>query len=152
VPHAAVHVEAVALGLARRGVGDVGVQRMPVIRSLRRAVRPLDPGTGGQIEAHDPLQFDLVDVSGTNQYKVKPLAFVSTATPPIFLVCRAALVEAVLDVDGADEPAEVAGFAGDELPHPAARSAAAVRPAAARRQPGVCFPSGSLVALLRRCS
>ena len=57
------------------------------------------PGTGGQNEAHDPVQFDAVDVSGTNQYKVKPLAFVSTATPPIVVVFRAALVEAVLDAD-----------------------------------------------------
>jgi hypothetical protein len=91
-------------------------------------------------------------VSGTNQYKVKPLAFVSTATPPIVAVFRAALVEALLDVDGADELlagadelAEAAGFAGDEPPHPAARSAAAARPAAAHRQPCVCCLGGRSV-------
>jgi hypothetical protein len=87
----------------------------------------------------------LVDVSGTNQYKVKPLAFVSTGTPPIVMVFRAALVEAGPDADGADELAtgadelaEVAGFDDDELPHPAARSAAAARPAAAHGQPCMC--------------
>src|SRR5690242_9707170 len=37
--------------------------------------------TGGQSWAQLPLQFDLVLVSGTNQYMVKPLALVSTVTP-----------------------------------------------------------------------
>jgi hypothetical protein len=116
------------------------------------------PFTGGQIEAHDPLQFDLVEVSGTNQYKVWPAASVTTATPPIFVVLRVAAVEAALDeaaevdgaadvdgaaaeVDGAAEVLEVAGFAGAELPQPAASSAAAGRPAAAHRQPRAC-PGG----------
>ncbi len=103
------------------------------------------PATGGQSEAHDPLQFDLVGVSGTNQYKVKPFALVSTAVLPIVVVFRAALM-AALDVDGTDglveevdELGEVAGFVGDELAHPAARSAAATRPGAAHRTPCACF-------------
>jgi len=110
------------------------------------------PCTGGQYVAHDPLQFDLVDVSGTNQYKVRPMAFVSTATPPIVVVFRAALLEAVPDADGADELlagadelAEVAGFVDDDELHPAARSAAAARPAAAHRQRGVCCLGGRSV-------
>ena len=47
------------------------------------------PVTGGQNPAHEPLQLDLVAVSGTNQYSVKPLALVSTVTPPMFAVFRA---------------------------------------------------------------
>jgi hypothetical protein len=107
------------------------------------------PGAGGQYVVHDPLQFDLVDVSGTNQYKVRPLAFVSTATPPIVVVFRAALVEAEPDADGADELAGVAGFDDDdddELPHPAARSATAARPATVHRQPCACCLGGRPVA------
>src|SRR5215831_21025429 len=42
VPHTAVEVQAVALRLARYAVGDVGVERMPVIGRLCRAVGPLD--------------------------------------------------------------------------------------------------------------
>jgi hypothetical protein len=111
------------------------------------------PGTGGQYVVHDPLQFDLVDVSGTNQYKVRPLAFVTTATPSIVVVFRAALVEAVPDADGADELAAGAdelAEVDDELLHPAARSAAAARPAAAspaagHRQPCVCCLDGRSV-------
>src|SRR5207247_1419899 len=38
VPHAAVEVQAVALGLPRCAVGDVGIERVPVIGRLHRAV------------------------------------------------------------------------------------------------------------------
>jgi hypothetical protein len=116
------------------------------------------PGTGGQNEAHDPLQFDLLEVSGTNQYKVCPLALVSTATPPIVLVVRAALVAAVPDedgaadlLDGADDLVEAAVLAGDEVEHPAAKRAAAARPAAAHRETCARCPGGSAVTLLREC-
>src|SRR5580700_8038880 len=45
------------------------------------------PVTGGQFCAQVPLHFDVVDVSGANEYSVKPLLLVSTVTPPIFAVC-----------------------------------------------------------------
>jgi 3-(3-hydroxy-phenyl)propionate hydroxylase len=48
-PQAAVEVEVVALGLARSGVADVGVQRVPVVGRLQPAVRPLD---GAQLACH----------------------------------------------------------------------------------------------------
>jgi hypothetical protein len=88
------------------------------------------PLTGGQIVAHEPLQFDFVAVSGTNQYKVKPLAFVTTVTPPTLAVFSAFPVDAgaplwvgLPDVAGVDEV--------PELPHPAAISPATASPAGA---------------------
>jgi hypothetical protein len=44
------------------------------------------PFTGGQTDAQEPLQFDFVLVSGTNQYKVNPLALVTTLVPPMLAV------------------------------------------------------------------
>jgi hypothetical protein len=41
--------------------------------------------------AHEPPHFDVVAVSGTNQYKVKPLALVTTVAPPILAVFSALL-------------------------------------------------------------
>lgn len=52
------------------------------------------PLTGGQIAAHEPLQFDFVLVSGTNQYKVNPLALVTTVAPPTLAVFSALPVDA----------------------------------------------------------
>jgi hypothetical protein len=52
------------------------------------------PLTGGQTVAQEPLQFDFVLVSGTNQYKVKPLALVSTFTPLTLAVFSALAVDA----------------------------------------------------------
>jgi hypothetical protein len=46
------------------------------------------PFTRGQFCAHVPLHLDIVDVSGANEYNVKPLALVSTVAPPIFAVFR----------------------------------------------------------------
>src|SRR2546423_13386792 len=46
------------------------------------------PFTGGQFCAHVPLQLDVVEVSGANEYSVKPLALVSTVEPPIWAVFR----------------------------------------------------------------
>jgi hypothetical protein len=88
------------------------------------------PFTGGQYVAHDPLQFDLVEVSGTNEYSVKPLASVSTVVPPIFAVVRAAADEPVLadDVAAADGVLEPAEPPVDVLPHAAAISATAAKP------------------------
>jgi hypothetical protein len=78
------------------------------------------------------LQFDLVAVSGTNQYSVKPLALVSTVTPPILAVFRAVPDELALAEEAAEAPAaaglpELLGVV-DELPHAAAISATATSP------------------------
>ena len=105
MPYPAGQVETVALGLPRSGVAHVGVERMPVVGGLRRAIRAGDRGQlagdarpGGRwslhrrpVVAHDPLQLDLVAVSGPNQYTVKPFALVSTFAPPIVVVFRAVL-------------------------------------------------------------
>jgi hypothetical protein len=84
--------------------------------------------TGGQNVVHEPLQFEVVLVSGPNQYSVKPLAFVSTAVPPTMAVLRVFPLEAgataeCVEVDGAALPPD------PELPHPATISAAAAKPA-----------------------
>jgi len=68
------------------------------------------PLTGGQKVAHDPVHFDVVEVSGTNQYKVSPLAFVSTTFPLMVLVDST--VPAALDDAGLDG-AELDGAALD---------------------------------------
>jgi len=76
------------------------------------------------------LQFDFVEVSGTNQYKVWPLALVSTVALPIFVVFRAVPEDAA----GADaagelpEPLPEPPEPEDELPHAATTSAAATAP------------------------
>ena len=57
-------------------------------------MRSAGPCTGGQFCAHVPLQLDLVGVSGANEYSVKPLALVSTVTPPIVAVFRLPAVPA----------------------------------------------------------
>ena len=62
--------------------------------------------------AHVPLQFDLVGVSGANEYSVKPLALVSTVAPPIVVVFTVAPPALV--------PAE-GGAAADVLGEPAVR-------------------------------
>ena len=94
------------------------------------------PLTGGQIEAQEPLQFDFVLVSGMNEYKVKPLALVSTVTPPIFAVFSALPVgaeapdcAALAELAGADDVAGADEL--PELPHPAAISPATATPAGA---------------------
>src|SRR5690349_20535812 len=42
VPESAVEVDVVAAGLTRRGVADVGVERMAAVGGLQGAVRPAD--------------------------------------------------------------------------------------------------------------
>src|SRR6202044_1460537 len=42
MPYATIHVDAIALSLARGGVGGVGVQRVPAVGGLFRAVGPDD--------------------------------------------------------------------------------------------------------------
>jgi hypothetical protein len=50
------------------------------------------PFSGGQIAAHDPLQFDFVEVSGANEYSVKPFELVITVTLPILWVFTSVLL------------------------------------------------------------
>jgi hypothetical protein len=52
----------------------------------------------------EPLHFDVVEVSGTNQYRVKPLALVRTVAPPILAVFSAPLVAAGALEAGAPAP------------------------------------------------
>ena len=89
------------------------------------------PLTGGQKWAHEPLQLDLVAVSGTNQYSVKPLALVSTVAPPIFAVFRAVLDEPAVG-DAVAELPDPAELPPDELPHAVATTASAARATAAQ--------------------
>jgi hypothetical protein len=89
--------------------------------------------TGGQKWAHESLQLVLVAVSGTNQYSVKPLALVTTVTPPIFAVFRAVLDEPVAgDAAALDELPDPAEPPPDEHPHAAATTASAAMATAAR--------------------
>src|SRR5580704_6787568 len=72
------------------------------------------PVTGGQFCAHVPLHFDVVGVSGANEYSVKPLLLVSTvmlAIVAVFTVLAAAATLLVLLV----LPPEDGGEAPDEL-------------------------------------
>src|ERR1700746_3754513 len=82
------------------------------------------PFTGGPVCAHEPLQVDLVDVSGANEYSVNPLALVSTVAPPIVAVLRLpAVVAAGVPVVVLPPPAE---DVADEL-HAASTAVAAAR-------------------------
>jgi hypothetical protein len=78
------------------------------------------------------LHFDVVAVSGANEYSVKPLALVSTVTPPMVAVFRAVPDELTLGEAAAEAAAdgllELCGVAVDELPHAAAISATATSP------------------------
>ena len=78
------------------------------------------PCTGGQKVAQLPVHFDVVGVSGANQYKVNPLALVRTVAPPIVVVFSADPEEAWAD---APVPVELG-----KLPHAAIRSATAAAP------------------------
>jgi hypothetical protein len=90
------------------------------------------------------LQFDLVAVSGANEYTVKPLALVTTVTPLICAVFSAPPAAAALEAGalaeeagaldaeaGALEGAAPAVPLDDELEHAAALIATAAVPAAA---------------------
>jgi hypothetical protein len=85
------------------------------------------------------VHFDVVAVSGPNQYTVKPLALVSTVAPPTFAVFSAPLAAAEPDAAGFDAAgldAEAGALVGaalpleDELEHAVALSANAAVPAA----------------------
>jgi hypothetical protein len=105
------------------------------------------PGTGGQTWAQAPVHFDVVAVSGANEYRVKPLALASTAAPLTCSVFSAPLAAAEPDpaeADPAGLDAEAGALAGaeagavvgavlpleDELEHAAALSATAAVPVA----------------------
>ena len=62
--------------------GRVMVLRVPVTPDPAVA----GPLTGGQMVAHVPVHLDVVGVSGTNQYKVKPAELVSTLAPLIVVL------------------------------------------------------------------
>src|SRR5260221_14734483 len=75
------------------------------------------PLTGGQKVAQVPLHFDVVEVSGANQYSVNPLALVRTVAPPIFIVLSALPLDTGAVVPAAlPEPA--GGLELPELPNP----------------------------------
>jgi hypothetical protein len=84
------------------------------------------------------VHFDAVDVSGANEYRVKPLALVTTVTPLTCAVFSAPLAAAVLDAEALDAEAGALDDAppaavplDDELEHAAALTATAAVPAAA---------------------
>jgi len=76
------------------------------------------PVTGGQICAQAPVHFDVVAVSGANEYRVNPWALVTTLTPLIVAVFSPA-------------PDPAAPVLDDELEHAAAPIATAATPATA---------------------
>jgi hypothetical protein len=89
--------------------------------------------TGGHIWAQAPVHFDVVAVSGANEYRVNPWALVTTLTPLIVALFSAAPDPAEPDadaeaLDGAPVPAL---SLEDELEHAAALIATAATPAAA---------------------
>src|SRR5271165_142872 len=103
------------------------------------------PSTGGQYVAHDPEHLDVVEVSGTNQYNVLPLALVTTAVPLMVVMLSApplalALALAGAELTGAELAALLAPAAGAlaaddalllaELAHADSASATAASPAA----------------------
>jgi len=96
------------------------------------------PDTGGQIWAQAPEHFDVVAVSGANEYRVKPFALVTTVTPLTCAVFSAPLAAAVLDAAVLDAEAGALDDAppaavplDDELEHAAALTATAAVPATA---------------------
>ena len=93
------------------------------------------PLTGGQNVAHDPLHFDVVEVSGANQYRVKPWPLVSTLTPPIVVAFSALPLAACAPEFAAGELlVEV------ELPQAAIIKAAAASPAGASHLLSIACP------------
>ena len=102
------------------------------------------PFSGGQNVAHDPLQLDLVGVSGANEYSVKPLALVITMTPLIVVVFRAELEAAAGEEAALDELAAALGVllppAVDEDPHAAAIRATPARPAGTNHRLCMTYP------------
>jgi hypothetical protein len=91
------------------------------------------PCTGGQYVAHEPLHFEVVEVSGANQYKVNPLELVSSVALPTFLLDRVVEVEPAAGADAVGELPEPPEppeppVVDVELPHAATTSVAAIAP------------------------
>jgi hypothetical protein len=81
------------------------------------------------------VHFDIVEVSGANQYKVNPAEFVSTVLPPMVFVDSGPVAASAAALDGAELLPAAAGLPlatvdPDELPHAATASAIAASPAA----------------------
>jgi hypothetical protein len=101
------------------------------------------PFTGGQYVAHDPLQLDLVAVSGSNEYTVKPLALASTFVPLIVVAFRAELEEVpgeAAALDGLLALLDVLLLAVGEDPHAAAIRATPARPAGTNHRLCMTYP------------
>jgi hypothetical protein len=102
------------------------------------------PFTGGQNFAHEPLQLDLVAVSGANQYTVKPLALASTLVPLIVAVFRTVPEADTGEAAALDEllgvVAEPLLLAVDEVPQAAAIRASPARPAGANHRLRITDP------------
>src|SRR6516165_2863577 len=97
------------------------------------------PGTSGQYFRQLPVQADLVELSGANQYRTMPCELVSTFLPLIIVNFNVVpdageAVEAALGAElAAGEPLELEG----ELPHAARTKAAAANPAGAHHLPRI---------------
>jgi hypothetical protein len=86
------------------------------------------------------LHFDMVEVSGANQYKVKPLALVRTVLPPIVAVFSVLLLAAgAVEAGAAPEEAPPELVELEELPQAATMSTAA-SPAAASHVLFIAYP------------
>jgi hypothetical protein len=101
------------------------------------------PFTGGQYCAHDPLQLDLVAVSGAKEYTVKPLALVSTLVPLIVAVFSTVPEAATGEAAALDEllgaVAELLLLAV-EVPQAAAIKATPARAAGANHRLRIAYP------------
>jgi hypothetical protein len=93
------------------------------------------PFTGGQNVAHDPVHLDVVEVSGTNQYKVKPAELVSTFVPLIVVLINVLPDELAAGLDAPAAGGVLLELA--ELPQAAIASTAAAN-AAAPNIPRMC--------------
>src|SRR5215467_8761715 len=110
------------------------------------------PLTGGQIWAQDPLQFDLAEVSGANEYTAKPVALVSTVAPLIVAAFSELPDDEPVAVGAADVEVPDAPEVDDELLHAATASPAATTAASASQRIRCRCPKvvlfGSCIALL----
>jgi hypothetical protein len=89
--------------------------------------------TGGQKVAHEPVHFEVVEVSGTNQYRVMPEEFTRTCVPLMLLALTVEVPPAAAaDADPVELAAAAGVFAAAELLLPELAQAETVRASAAR--------------------